>query len=280
MKILVTGADGQLGRDVMRQLNGCGIDALGLDLAQLDIANARAVHETMLLEWPDAVIHCAAYTQVDKAEQDAVRCYAVNVEGTRALACACAEIEAKLLYISTDYVFGGSGTSPYQVMDPKHPVNTYGETKLLGEQEVQTYCSRHFIVRTSWVFGQQGPNFVKAILRRAQQDDTLHVVADQVGSPTYTADLAALLCSMVQGDAYGIYHATNSGFCSWAQFAAEILRISGSATQVIPVSTAQYPSAAQRPLNSRLSKVSLAQAGFTPLPDWRDALRRYLQQTL
>lgn len=278
MKILVTGANGQLGTDVMRQLSHCGLEAKGVDLPQFDIANAAIVHQTVLEYWPDAVIHCAAYTQVDKAEQDAVRCYAVNVDGTSVLARTCAEIQAKLLYVSTDYVFGGDGTSPYQTEDAKHPVNTYGETKLLGEQEVQQHCRRHFIVRTSWLFGQYGNNFVKTILRKANGEEALSVVADQVGSPTYTADLAELLCTIIQSAAYGVYHASNEGFCSWAEFAAQILYISGSKAKIHPVTTAQYPAAARRPLNSRLSKDSLVQAGFPKLSSWQNALQRYLQR--
>ncbi|MBR4726623.1 MAG: dTDP-4-dehydrorhamnose reductase [Clostridia bacterium] len=276
MKVLVTGANGQLGTDVMAVLAQRGMEAVGTDVDTLDLTNAAAVRALLAAELPDAVIHCAAFTDVNAAEQARERCFAVNEGATRNVAAACNACGAKLLYTSTDYVFGDNGTAFLETDAEKRPCNVYGASKLAGELAVQALCSRAFIVRISWVFGLHGKNFVKTMLRLSETHDTLRVVDDQIGSPTYTADLAPLLVDMVCSERYGIYHATNEGVCSWAEFAAEIFRQAGRPTAVEPVPSADYPSPAVRPLNSRLSKASLDAASFARLPDWRDALRRFL----
>ena len=278
MKILVTGVKGQLGYDVMNVLRQRQIDCLGADLEDFDITDEAATTAFIINYRPDAVIHCSAYTAVDRAEEDAVRCEQVNVEGTRHIAAACREIGAKMLYLSTDYVFPGTGEDFYEVDDPTGPLSVYGKTKLGGELAVKSLLERYFIVRIAWVFGKNGNNFVKTMLRLGQQRDQVNVVCDQVGSPTYTADLAPLLCDMVQTEQYGTYHATNEGICSWAEFAAEIFRLSGSQTTVNPIPSSEYPAKAARPCNSRLSKKSLDLAGFSRLPSWQDALARYLRE--
>ncbi len=278
MKILVTGVKGQLGYDVMNVLRQRQIDCLGADLEDFDITDEAATTAFIINYRPDAVIHCSAYTAVDRAEEDAVRCEQVNVEGTRHIAAACREIGAKMLYLSTDYVFPGTGEDFYEVDDPTGPLSVYGKTKLGGELAVKSLLDRYFIVRIAWVFGKNGNNFVKTMLRLGQQRDQVNVVCDQVGSPTYTADLAPLLCDMVQTEQYGTYHATNEGICSWAEFAAEIFRLSGSQATVNPIPSSEYPAKAARPFNSRLSKKSLDLAGFSRLPSWQDALARYLRE--
>ena len=276
MKVLVTGAKGQLGTDVMAVLAQRGIRAVGTDVDTLDLTQAAAVDALFATEQPDAVIHCAAFTDVNAAEQARALCFAVNEGGTRNVAAACAACGAKLLYLSTDYVFGDNGTDFLEVSAEKRPCNVYGASKLAGELAVQALCPKSFIVRISWVFGLHGKNFVRTMLQLSETHDTLRVVDDQIGSPTYTADLAPLLADMITGERYGVYHATNEGVYSWADFAAEIFRQAGRSTVVAPVPSAQYPSPAARPLNSRLSKASLDAAGFARLPDWRDALRRFL----
>lgn len=225
---------------------------------------------------PDAIIHCAAYTAVDKAEDDADRCMAVNADGTLHVAKEAEEIGAKLLYISTDYVFDGKENIPFAINDEKVPLNMYGLSKLMGEQAVQMVSSKYFIVRISWVFGKNGNNFVKTMLRLGKEKEELFVVCDQWGSPTYTADLAPLLCDMIETDKYGVYHATNEGVTCWAAFALEIMKDAGLSCKIRPITTDRYPTKAQRPHNSRLSKKSLDNAGFNRLPDWKDALKRYL----
>mgnify|MGYP002929506342 FL=1 len=227
---------------------------------------------------PDAVIHCAAYTAADKAEDEYGRAMDVNAKGTLALAKAAKAIDAKFLYISTDYVFDGTGTVPFTVDAAKEPLNMYGLTKLFGEQAVQLEMTKYFIVRISWVFGKNGNNFIKTMLRLGQSHDELTVVADQWGSPTYTADLAPLLCDMVETEKYGIYHATNEGITNWAEFAAAIMKEANLSCRIRPIPSSDYPTKAVRPLNSRMDKSSLDKAGFTRLPDWKDALRRYLKE--
>lgn len=277
MKVLVTGAGGQLGHDVCRELERRGIGCLGLSSGEMDVSDGRAVRGTALDYRPDAVIHCAAYTKVDRAEDEPEKCWRVNTDGTRNIALACRETGAKLAYISTDYVFPGGGETPYEVTDGVRPLNVYGASKLAGELAVKTLAPASFIVRSSWAFGSNGGNFVRTMLRLAERRDRLDVVCDQVGSPTYTADLARLVCDMVMTEKYGVYHAANEGFCSWAEFAAEIFRLSGKKTAVRPVPTEGYPARAVRPLNSRLSKDSLEKAGFCRLPDWHDALERFIK---
>ena len=238
----------------------------------------REVKALFERERPDALIHCAAYTKVDLAEEDAERCWSVNVDGTRNLAAACREYGAKMLYISTDYVFPGNGEEYYRPEDAYGPKGNYGRTKLAGELAVQALLDRFFIVRISWVFGVNGGNFVKTMLRLAETHDSLRVVADQIGSPTYTADLAPLLCDMIVTEKYGVYHATNEGVCSWADFAEAIFAVAGKTAQVQRVTTEEYGAKAPRPKNSRMSKDKLTQQGFSRLPSWQDALERYLKE--
>lgn len=278
MKVFVTGVSGQLGFDVCRVLEARGIDCRGVSSKELDITDKAAV-ERMLRDYaPDAVIHCAAYTAVDKAEDEAERCWLVNAEGSANIAAACAALGCKMVYVSTDYVFSGEGEAPWEVTDAVSPRSVYGKTKLAGELAVQALTEKHFIVRTSWVFGKNGGNFVKTMLRLAESREEVSVVADQIGSPTYTADLAPLLCDMVETERYGVYHAANEGLCSWADFAAAIFRAAGKSCRVRPITTAEYPAKAKRPQNSRLSRRALDEAGFARLPGWEDALARYLRE--
>lgn len=278
MRILVTGASGQLGYDVERELERRGIEHLGTSSRELDITDREAVERLMAAYRPDAAIHCAAYTKVDLAEDEPERCWAVNADGTRNLAAACREIGAKLLYISTDYVFPGTGEQFRRTDDPVSPVNTYGRSKLAGELAVQSLLETYFIVRISWVFGKNGNNFVKTMLRLAETKAELSVVCDQIGSPTYTADLAPLLCDMVQTERYGVYHATNEGTCAWSEFAEAIFELAGRQVVVHPIPTSAYPTRAVRPLNSRMSKECLHSNGFQELPEWKNALARYLKE--
>lgn len=278
MRILVTGASGQLGYDVERELERRGIEHLGTSSRELDITDREAVERLMAAYRPDAAIHCAAYTKVDLAEDEPERCWAVNADGTRNLAAACREIGAKMLYISTDYVFPGTGEQLRRTDDPVSPVNTYGRSKLAGELAVQSLLEKYFIVRISWVFGKNGNNFVKTMLRLAETKAELSVVCDQIGSPTYTADLAPLLCDMVQTERYGVYHATNEGTCAWSEFAEAIFELAGRQVVVHPIPTSAYPTRAARPLNSRMSKECLHSNGFQELPEWKNALARYLKE--
>ena len=272
----MTGASGQLGYDVCLELERRGIAHKGVSSKELDIRDGAAVKRELEEYNPDVVVHCAAYTKVDRAEDEPELCAAINAEGTRNIAEVCAQIRAKLLYISTDYVFPGTGERFYEPDDPTGPLSVYGRTKLEGEMAVKELLKRYYIVRISWVFGLIGNNFVKTMLRLSETNDTVRVVADQVGSPTYSADLAPLLCDMIETEKYGTYHATNEGVCSWADFAEEIFRQGGKETKVEHISTAEYPTRAVRPLNSRMSKEKLIQQGFNPLPDWREAVKNYL----
>lgn len=277
MKVLVTGVKGQLGYDMIRHLNERKIECKGVDLEDFDLTDHDAVMAAVSAYAPDAVVHCAAYTAVDKAEEMQDACRAVNVGGTRNIALACRAVGAKMIYLSTDYVFEGEGTEPFEPDSPKRPINFYGLTKLLGENEVTGLLDRYFIVRISWVFGLNGRNFVKTMLRLGKEKESINVVSDQIGSPTYTYDLAALLCDMLESEKYGIYHATNEGFCAWSDFAAAIMKEGGLACRVNPIPSSEYPAAkAARPANSRLSKEKLVQAGFSRLPTWQDALHRYM----
>ena len=278
MKLLVTGVKGQLGYDVCKVLSARGIEHRGVDIGDFDITNAQATHDYIAAYRPDGVIHCSAWTAVDRAEDELEKVRAVNAEGPRNIASVCKEIGAKLVYISTDYVFPGTGDRFYEPDDPTGPLGAYGVTKLEGEQAVQALLERYFIVRVSWVFGKNGNNFVRTMLRLAETKSELNVVCDQIGSPTYTADLAPLLCDMVVSEKYGVYHATNEGICSWAEFAEEIFRLAGKDIKVNPVPTSEYPTRAARPLNSRMSKAKLEEMGFSRLPDWHDALVRYLRE--
>ena len=276
MRIIVTGAKGQLGSDVMQRLSEIGVEAIGADIDRLDITDKKAVDLFFKESHADGVIHCAAYTNVDLAESQKEICRKINADGTRNIAAACEKHGMKLLYLSTDYVFDGRGIEPFETDSPKAPCNFYGKTKLEGETEAARLCKRLFIVRISWVFGENGKNFVKTMLRLAAERSEISVVCDQTGSPTYTKDLAVLLCEMISGCKYGVYHATNEGICSWAEFADKIMELSKSETKIIPIPSSQYKSAAVRPANSRLSKSSLDRNGFSRLPHWEDALQRFL----
>ncbi|WP_295634890.1 dTDP-4-dehydrorhamnose reductase [uncultured Mitsuokella sp.] len=276
MRVLVTGVTGQLGHDCVIELQDRDMEVRGVSSKEFPLTDAGAMRRYMEAYRPTAVIHCAAYTAVDRAEDDKETCMAVNAEGTAALARLCRDFHAKMVYISTDYVFPGDGTEPYAVDAPKDPKNVYGQSKLAGEEAVQQILKRYFIVRISWVFGINGKNFVRTMLKLGQTHKALTVVDDQIGSPTYTRDLAVLLADMIQTEKYGVYHATNEGFCSWAEFAAEIFRQAGMDIKVTPVPSSAYPTRAVRPHNSRMSKKSLREAGFSLLPRWQDAIGRYL----
>lgn len=293
MKFLVTGTGGQLGYDVMNELVKRGHEGVGTDILpsasgawpyiQLDITDKAAVDQVIANIKPDAVIHCAAWTAVDAAEDPAsqAKVRTINVDGTRNIAEACKKLDCKLTYLSTDYVFDGQGETPWQP-DCKNyrPLNFYGQTKLEGELAVSGTVDKYFIVRIAWVFGKNGKNFIRTMLNLGKTHDILRVVSDQVGTPTYTYDLARLLVDMSETEAYGYYHATNEGgYISWYEFACEIFRQAGYQTKVIPVTTEEYGlSRAARPFNSRLDKHKLVESGFRPLPDWQDALKRYLKE--
>ncbi|MBQ3293266.1 dTDP-4-dehydrorhamnose reductase [Candidatus Saccharibacteria bacterium] len=294
MKVLVTGTSGQLGYDVMMELLKRGHEAIGADRNDseaefehviLDITDAKKVSEVINEVNPDAIIHCAAWTNVDGAEDPANKdlVMAVNVEGTANLAQAAKDIDAKFMYISTDYVFDGQGEKPWQPDDKNYaPLNMYGESKLKGELEVSEILDKYFIVRIAWVFGKNGKNFIKTMIKVGEGRDTIEVVSDQIGTPTYTYDLARLLVDMIETDKYGYYHATNEGgYISWAEFAEEIFKDADMDVKVVPVTTEEYEAkagktVAKRPFNSRLDKTKLVEAGFQPLPDWRDAVKRYI----
>lgn len=301
MKIFVTGVAGQLGHDVMNELASRGYTGIGTDLAEtysgiqddtyvtkaeyvpLDITNAEDVMKTIQSVNPEVVVHCAAWTAVDLAEDEdkQAKVKAINVDGTQNIANACKKVDAKMVYISTDYVFDGQGTEPWQsdCKDYK-PLNVYGQTKLGGELAVSNTLDKYFIVRIAWVFGKNGNNFIKTMLNIGKKYDTLRVVNDQIGTPTYTYDLARLLVDMIETDKYGYYHATNEGgYISWYDFACEIFSQAGYTTKVVPVTTEEYGlSKAARPFNSRLDKSKLLENGFKPLPTWQDALARYLKE--
>lgn len=278
MNILVTGYNGQLGYDVVKAGERQGLNMVGLGINDLDITDEQAVHKTIERVRPGAIVHCAAYTAVDKAEDEKELCYKVNVDGTRYLAEAARSVNARMMYISTDYVFDGQGTAPYSEVDLPAPIGYYGLTKYEGEQAIQTILEQWYIIRISWVFGVNGSNFIKTMLKLAESCSEIRVVSDQYGSPTYTADLAKLVIDMIRTDHYGIYHATNEGICSWAEFAEEIFRQSGKESVVHHIATEEYPTRAVRPKNSRLSKNKLETTGFARLPHWQDALKRYLAE--
>lgn len=278
MRIMVTGATGMLGRDVVRALTEHGHTCLGVGSADFDLTDAAAVSRGVQSFQPEAIVHCAAYTAVDQAESEPEKCTAVNGLGTLNLARAALHAGAKLLYISTDYVFDGSGDAPHEVSDRPRPINVYGLSKLQGEEAVRGLLTRYFILRTSWVFGTGGRSFVSTMLRLGQEKSLVRVVDDQIGAPTYTVDLARLIAEMIVTDRYGTYQATNEGCCSFADFARVILQTSGSRCRVEPIPSSEYPCAARRPLNSRLSKRSLDESGFRRLPIWEDALRRFISE--
>ena len=283
MKALVTGVKGQLGFDVVNELKNRGHDAVGVDIEEMDITDPESVSRIIGEAAPDVVIHCAAWTAVDAAEdpENIAKVRAVNAGGTRNIAQVCKKLDCKMMYISTDYVFNGLGTQPWQPDCKDYaPLNVYGQTKLEGELAVSNTLEKYFIVRIAWVFGKNGSNFIKTMLNVGKKHDTVRVVSDQIGTPTYTLDLARLLVDMAESEKYGYYHATNEGgYISWYDFTCEIYKQAGYATRVVPVTTAEYGlSKAARPFNSRLDKSKLAENGFQPLPAWQDALQRYLKE--
>ncbi|MDR3593434.1 dTDP-4-dehydrorhamnose reductase [Clostridium sp.] len=276
--ILVTGVNGQLGFDVVKELKRRNIECLGIDIKDLDITDSNATHEYISNLKPECVIHCAAYTAVDRAEDEEEICNKVNVYGTENIAKACKNVDAKMIYISTDYVFDGLGDKPFEVEGNIKPLSVYGKTKYEGELKVKEILDKYFIVRISWVFGVNGNNFIKTMLRLGKEKESLNVVCDQIGSPTYTFDLAPLLCDMAISEKYGVYHATNEEFCSWAEFAQEIMNQARLKCRINPIPTSEYSTKAVRPFNSRMSKQSLINNGFTTMPKWKDALHRFLKE--
>lgn len=279
MRVLVTGVKGQLGYDVVKELEKRGHVAIGVDIEEMDITDAMAVERVITQAMVDSVIHCAAYTAVDAAEENQGICHKINVQGTENIAKVCKKCDIKMIYISTDYVFDGKGTRPWEPEDTiTEPLNAYGISKYNGEQIVQKYLEKFYIVRIAWVFGINGKNFVKTMLHLGEENGAVKVVNDQFGSPTYTADLAVLLSDMVEVNRFGIYHATNEGFCSWYDFACEIFKAAGMQVEVTPVSADEFPTKAKRPANSRMSKDKLDVNGFRRLPAWQDAVVRYVKE--
>lgn len=277
MRVLVTGVKGQLGYDVMRELEKRSHTGIGVDIEEMDITDAAKVEEVIKASDVETVIHCAAYTAVDAAEDNVDICRRINADGTENIARVCKELDLKMIYISTDYVFNGEGTRPWEPDDERQPLNVYGETKYEGELAVEKYLEKYYIVRIAWVFGVNGKNFIKTMLKLSETHSELNVVNDQIGSPTYTRDLAVLLADMAEREAYGRYHATNEGLCTWYDFAKEIFRQAGKEIVIHPVTSEQFPSKAKRPHNSRLNKDKLEENGFRRLPTWQDALGRYLE---
>jgi len=278
--IIVTGAKGQLGGDVCRELEKRKISFLGIDREELDITDENSVKAFFEVNMATALIHCAAYVAVDKAEDEKELCFAVNEKGTENLAKVCKRHGIKMLYISTDYVFDGEGEAPFLPEDKKGPLGVYGLSKLRGEEAVKANLENYFILRTSWVFGERNTNFIATMLRLAEIRSEISVVCDQIGSPTYSKDLAALICDMIVTELYGTYHGTNEGFCSWYDLAKKAFDTATKKITVKPVTSEEYPTKATRPKNSRLSKECLTQSGFKRLPPWEDAVERYLKNIL
>ena len=277
MKVLVTGVKGQLGYDVVNELKKRGHEAVGVDVEEMDITDAAKVEKVILKESPEAVIHCAAYTAVDAAEENEAVCRRVNADGTANISKVCGKLNIKMMYISTDYVFDGEGEHYWEPDEERNPLNVYGQTKYAGELAVEKDVEKFFIVRIAWVFGVNGKNFIKTMLNLGKTHEELSVVDDQVGSPTYTLDLARLLVDMIETDKYGRYHATNEGICTWCEFAKEIFHQAGMEVKVNPVTSDEFPTKAKRPHNSRMSKDKLEEQGFVRLPSWQDALKGYLK---
>ncbi|MBR2660001.1 MAG: dTDP-4-dehydrorhamnose reductase [Clostridia bacterium] len=278
MKVLVTGYAGQLGYDTVRLLEARGIDCRGVDMADFDLTDGQAVKDYVQTYHPTAIVHCAGYTSVDKAESQPEICAAVNGMGTVNIVRAALAVGAKVVFISTDYVFPGTGDQPWKINDPYGPRNVYGMSKVQGEDAVRSLITRYFILRTSWVFGKNGSNFVRTMIRLGKEKREIRVVNDQIGSPTYTKDLARVICDMLMTEKYGIYHVRNEGFMSWYDFAKMIMEKTGLPCRVLPVPSSEYPTPAKRPLNSRLDGSKLAEAGFEPMPPVEDALDRYLEE--
>ena len=280
MKLLVTGVKGQLGHDVVKECEKRGITAIGVDIEEMDITDAAACEKVIKEAKVDAVIHCAAYTAVDAAEDNIELCRKINAEGTENIVKVCRELNIKMMYFSTDYVFNGKGDRPWKTDDERSPLNVYGQTKYEGELAVENSLEKYFILRIAWVFGVNGKNFIKTMLRLGKEKGAVSVVNAQLGSPTYTADLAVLAVDMIQTDKYGTYHATNEGLCSWYEFACQIFNEANMDVKVTPVSSDAFPAKAKRPSNSRMDKSKLTENGFSPLPGWQDALKRYLKEIL
>lgn len=278
MSMIVTGSKGQLGYDVIRELSKRGYkNILGIDIEDLDITNEEDVNQFFKKNNPTVIVHCAAYTAVDKAEDNIDLCMNVNVNGTKYLVEQAKKYSSKFVYISTDYVFDGYKQLPYEINDEPNPKSTYGKSKYLGELETIKY-EKHFIVRISWVFGKNGSNFVKSILRLGKEREFLNIVDDQVGSPTYTYDLSKLLIDLIETNKFGIYHATNEGSCTWYGFTKEIFRLANINIPIHPISTSDYPTKAKRPMSSMMNKSKLDENGFIRLPEWKNALERYLKE--
>ncbi len=277
MKVLVTGVKGQLGYDIVKECEKRNIDAVGVDIEEMDITNPAQVEKVIKETQVDAVIHCAAWTAVDKAEEQVDLCRKVNKDGPANIAKVCEELDIPMMYFSTDYVFNGLGEEPWMEYEEREPLNVYGQTKYEGELEVER-LKKYFTIRISWVFGLNGNNFIKTMLRLGKERGEVSVVNDQVGSPTYTYDLAKLCVDMIQTDKYGTYHATNQGYCSWYEFACEIFKQAGMNVKVNPVDSSAFPAKAVRPKNSRMNQTELDRNGFDRLPTWQDALERYLKE--
>ena len=277
MKLLVTGAKGQLGHDIVNECKERNIEVVGVDVEEMDITDTKMVEEVIKGGNFNAVVHCAAWTAVDKAEDEVEACTKVNVEGTKNIANVCKELDIPMMYFSTDYVFDGQGETPWNEYDQRNPLNVYGQTKYEGELIVEA-LEKYFIVRIAWVFGVNGNNFIKTMLRLGKERGAVSVVNDQIGSPTYTYDLSKLVVDMIQTDKYGIYHATNEGLCSWYEFACEIFKQAEIDVTVTPVDSNAFPAKAKRPSNSRMSKDMLDKNGFKRLPTWQDALKRYIKE--
>ncbi len=276
MKVLVTGAEGQLGWDVLRELDRRSVPCRGVDREDFDLTDGDAVKAYVQEYVPDVIVHCAAYTAVDQAEREPEVCARVNGDGTMNVVRAALSVGAKMVYISTDYVFSGEGEKPWEEDDPYDPKNVYGLSKLQGEMAVRSLMKRYFLIRTSWVFGLHGKNFVRTMLRLGREKTEVRVVDDQIGSPTYSADLSRVICDMISTEKYGIYHVCNEGWMSWAQFSRMIMMARNLACRVVPVPSAEYPTPARRPLNSRMSTRKMKDARFAPMPAVEDALNRYL----
>ena len=275
-RVLVTGINGQLGYDVIKELDKRGYISIGVDKEKMDLTDLSNINSFIKDSNVDAIIHCAAYTAVDLAEDNKELCEIVNSLSVKEIANVCKELDIPLVYISTDYVFDGSKDEEYTENDIENPINVYGKTKLDGENYVKEILDKYYIVRISWVLGENGKNFINTMLRLSKEHKELNIIDDQIGSPTYTKDLAPLLADMLETDRYGLYHATNEGFCSWYEFAKEIFKIKNIDIKVNPISTKDYPTKARRPLNSKMSKQKLIDKGFTPLRNWKEALNEYL----
>lgn len=276
MKVLVTGVNGQLGYDVVKELDKRGHQAIGVDRKEMDLTSTEQIRECIKNVNPEAIIHCAAYTAVDKAEDEEELCRRVNAIATKEIAEYAKKLDIPMIYISTDYVFDGTKDGEYTEEDIPNPINVYGKTKYEGEVYVQKLLDKYYIVRISWVFGENGNNFIDTMLRLSKERDSLNVINDQVGSPTYTKDLAPILVDMIETNKYGIYHATNEGYCTWYEFAKEIFKVANIDIKVNPIITAEYPTRATRPMNSKMSKNKISKNEFNKLDNWKESLEKYI----